>query len=223
MKDIIIWQTYHDDAQIEQFHLKETGTIHLFKGNDTNLDGENINHLNKFYSELVTLYWVWKNNVKSETVGFCHYRRVFSNILDLEPGNCQVLYVNMRIDLKSHYKEAHNYQDFDDIVDILNEKYGKGNKYSKYLLEGDMFIPYCCFIMHWDDFQRLCGFLFPILFAFDSMHHLDFTYDNYMEKARKDFRYDDVDYQCRAMSFLAERLISCWLFNEMKVLCLTEI
>ncbi len=45
MKDIIIWQTYHDDTQIEQFHLKETGTIHLFKGNDTNVDGENINHL----------------------------------------------------------------------------------------------------------------------------------------------------------------------------------
>lgn len=53
MKDMIIWQTYHDDAQIEQFHLIDTSTIHLFKGNDTNVAGENINHLNKFYSELL--------------------------------------------------------------------------------------------------------------------------------------------------------------------------
>lgn len=160
MKDLIIWQTYHDDAQIEQYHLHETDTIRLFKGNDLSVESENINHLNKFYSELVTLYWVWKNNVRSKIVGFCHYRRVFSNILDFDPGCCQVLYVNMHINVKSHYKAAHNYQDFDDIVDLLNNRYGKGNKYSKYLLEGEMFIPYCCFILYWEDFQRLCDFLF---------------------------------------------------------------
>lgn len=223
MKDLIIWQTYHDDAQIEQYHLHETDTIRLFKGNDLSVESENINHLNKFYSELVTLYWVLKNNVRSKIVGFCHYRRVFSNILDFDPGCCQVLYVNMHINVKSHYKAAHNYQDFDDIVDLLNNRYGKGNKYSKYLLEGEMFIPYCCFILYWEDFQRLCDFLFPILFAFDSMHHLNLSYDKYMEKARMDFRHDNLDYQCRAMSFLAERLISCWLICEMKVVCLTEI
>lgn len=44
-----------------------------------------------------------------------------------------------------------------------------------------------------------------------------------LKKAKKDFRYDNVDYQCRAMSFLAERLISCWLVCEMEVYSLNSI
>lgn len=222
MKDLIIWQTYHDDAQIEQFHLHETDTIRLFKGNDLSVEGENINHLNKFYSELVTLYWVWKNNVRSKMVGFCHYRRGFGRTLDLEDNSCQVLAIS-HLNVMQHYKSAHNYQDFYDAVDILNKQYGKNNKYSQYMLKSNVFIPFCCFIMHWEDFTRLCSFLFSVLFAFDDMHHLDMCPQNYMEKAYKDFRYDNVDYQCRAMSFLGERLISCWLFCEMKVYCLYSI
>ncbi len=223
MKDLVIWQTYHDDGQVEQYQLHDTDTIRIFKGNEMSVQGDNINHLNKFYSELVTLYWVWKNNVKSERVGFCHYRRKFGRILDINRGACQVLAINNHCRVRQHYKDAHNYQDFDDIVDILNEKYGDGNIYSKYMLESNVFIPFCCFIMCWDDFQRLCAFLFPVLFTYDIKHKLHLSPDLYMKKAQKDFRYDNVEYQCRTMSFLAERLISCWLFCEMQVFCLNAI
>jgi hypothetical protein len=220
MEDLIIWQTYHNDLQIEQYHLQESDVIRLFKGNDINIEGKNINYLNKFYSEIVTIYWVWRNNVKSKIVGFCHYRRQFSRILDLEQGSCQVFAINYHLNVMSQYKGAHNYQDFYDIIDILNDKYGKDNKYSKYMLSSNIFIPFCCFLMNWNDFTRLCNFLFAILFSFDMKHQLHMSPELYMEKARRDFRYDNVDYQCRAMSFLAERLISCWLFSEMRVFCL---
>lgn len=56
MKDLTIWCTYHKDEQIEQFGLLEDNVMRLFKGNDTGIEGENINHLNPFYSEIVTLY-----------------------------------------------------------------------------------------------------------------------------------------------------------------------
>ena len=48
MDELKIWLTYHDDKLIQEYGLKETDTIHLFKGNDVSVKGENINHLNRY-------------------------------------------------------------------------------------------------------------------------------------------------------------------------------
>lgn len=223
MKELTIWITYHDNAQINQYGLYEDETYSLFKGNDLDVKGENINHLNPYYAEIVTLYWVWKNNLKSKKVGFCHYRRKFSHILSIEPGQCQVLAINRNCSVFNHYKNSHNYHDLYDAIDILNNIYGDDNKYAKYLLESKTFIPFCCFIMQWDDFNRLCNFLFPILFAYDNLHGLNLSPQHYAEKAEKDFRYDNITYQQRFMGFMAERLISCYLACEFQINCLTSI
>lgn len=223
MKELNVWITYHRDEQIQEYSLHEDEICRLFKGNNLAITGENINYLNAFYSELVTLYWVWKNKKKSAIVGFCHYRRQFGKLLELQLGECQVLCVNTHCNVFKHYKLAHNYQDLYDIIRILNELYGIDNKYSKYLLEGTVFIPFCCFVMHWEDFEKLCEFLFKILFEFDRRNGLSLNPVQYREKAERDFPYDNVDYQQRAAGFLAERLISCYLLHELKVLCLNEI
>ncbi len=218
-----IWITYHDDRQIEDYHLRENETFRLFKGNATDVGGDNINHLNAYYSEMVTLYWVWKNQARSETVGFCHYRRIFRRYLKPKSGECQVMAINYNFNVPMHYKTYHNYQDYYDAIDLLNEKYGEGNKYSQYLLHGNVFIPFCCFIMCWDDFCRLCEWLYPILFALDRRWGLNMTPALYEEKARRDFRYDDTLYQRRAVSFLAERLISCFIASEMRPFCISGL
>lgn len=195
----------------------------MFKGNDTNVKGENINHLNRFYSELTTMYWVWKNKIKSQKIGFCHYRRLFRTYGDIDEGECQVLAINFQDPVMHHYRSVHNYNDFDDTLDIINEIYGKDNKYVKYLTESDIFIPYCCFIMQYSDFEKLCEWLFQILFAWDKKNGLNMDPEKYMEKARRDFRYDNIDYQCRSVSFLAERLISCYLITETKPFQITSL
>ena len=221
MDDLVIWLTYHDDKQIQEYALKETDNIHLFKGNDVSMEGENINHLNRFYSELTTMYYVWKNKMESKRIGFCHYRRYFGRCLPLEKNQCQVMGIIYGSPIFQHYKMAHNYHDMCDVVDVLNGLYGNNNPYSKYLLKGNIFIPYCCFIMQWEDYTKLCEWLFPILFAWDKKNGLNMDPEKYMEKARRDFRYDDVNYQCRAVAFLAERLISCYIVTEMKPFCIT--
>ena len=141
----------------------------------------------------------------------------------IQQGTCQVLAINRNCHVFGHYKGAHNYQDFYDAIDILNQLYGECNKYSHYMLESRTFVPFCCFIMTWGDFDRLCKFLFPILEMFDRKNGLDMQSERYMQKAISDFRYDNVMYQRRAISFLAERLISCFLVCDMKVYCINEI
>ena len=56
MKDLTIWHTYHEDKQIQKYRLQETDIIHLFRGNDISMEGENINHLDRLYAELTTIY-----------------------------------------------------------------------------------------------------------------------------------------------------------------------
>lgn len=219
MDDIKIWLTYHDDKLIKQYKLKETFQLRFFKANDVEMAGDNINCLNRFYSEICTLYYIWKNDMRSQYVGFCHYRRTFRQFFKVPLGHCQVLDILSDCNIMSHYKYAHNYQDLYDVIDILDMQYGKGNPYSNYLLNGNVFIPYCCFIMQYADFKELCGWLFPILFAWDKKNGLNMDSEKYVEKARRDFRYGDVDYQCRAVAFLAERLVSCYIVCNMKPFC----
>ena len=69
--------TYFDDNQIKEYNLKADENTILFKGNDTSYPGESINNLNVFYCELCTMYYVWKNNLKSDYVCFKQYRRPF--------------------------------------------------------------------------------------------------------------------------------------------------
>jgi hypothetical protein len=223
MNDINVWITYHDNKQIEEYSLKETEEYKLFKANDTDIKGASINYLNKFYSEICTLYWVYKNKKKSRMVGFCHYRRMLIDWLDLDNGECITFPpVYMPTTIYNFYKEAHNMFDMIDAIDIINEQYGEENKYTKYLLNERVFIGNCCFIMNYGDFEKLCEFLFPILEEFDRRNNLNMNFDNYMAKAKRDFRYEKVDYQCRAVAFLSERLISCYIYTNMNAISITR-
>ena len=78
--DLTIWCSYHNKNFITEYNLQNTDIIKLFDTTNTNIEGENINNLNYLLCETVTYYYVWKNQIKSDYVGFCHYRRYFNNV-----------------------------------------------------------------------------------------------------------------------------------------------
>ncbi len=213
-----IWVSYHKDELIEKYGLSEDEHHTLFA---THMDvaGKNINHMNPVYSEMVTMWYVWKNNLKSDYVGFEHYRRHLDIKSMPGKGECQIF---RAIDFGSmtiydQYARCHNAKDMDCVLGILDEKYGKGNPYSAHIKSGHVLIANCCFIMKWHDFLKLCSFLFPLLDDFAAACGISNTcVSEWREKAKKDFRGYRTDYQTRVLSFLAERLISSWISTNMK-------
>lgn len=79
-KSIRIWCTYHDKQQLIDYNLYDTDILKLFYTNNLSLNCDNINILNNCLCELVTYYYVWKNQLKTDYIGFCHYRRHFNDI-----------------------------------------------------------------------------------------------------------------------------------------------
>ena len=79
--DVKIYCTYHDPKLIDEYNLKETENFKLFY-TKSDLSGYSINYTELYLNEFVTQYYIWKNQIKSEYVGFCHYRRNFLNSIN---------------------------------------------------------------------------------------------------------------------------------------------
>ena len=217
--DYKIWVTYHQDEQVAQYGLRNDEHHTLFPSHK-DVDGENINVLNPVYSEMVTMWYVWKNQLKSDYVGFEHYRRHLNIVRLPKESECQVYRV---LDFKDktvykQYSLCHNHHDMDAVLSILDDKYGKDNEYSSYILRSSVLIANCTFVMKWEDFCSLCEFMFPILEEFGHRCGMDGlgTVESWNEKAIADFGDNKPIYQRRVVSFLAERLISAWIFKNMK-------
>lgn len=65
------------DPMYQPLHVgKAYGAKLPFEGDDT---GDNISHLNCYYSELTGHYWLYKNCKDVDYIGTCHYRRFLIN------------------------------------------------------------------------------------------------------------------------------------------------
>lgn len=79
MKKITMYMVTHKDVD-----FVPEGRTPIFVGDGENKSnyirdntGDNIAIKNKYYCELTAMYWIWKNDKKSDYVSIEHYRRFF--------------------------------------------------------------------------------------------------------------------------------------------------
>ena len=71
--------TYCNDNQKNEFNIKETEHIKLINIFE-DMELPNINHINHHYSQIISMYYVWKNNLYSDYVCIWDHRRFFTPI-----------------------------------------------------------------------------------------------------------------------------------------------
>ncbi|CAI3957975.1 LPS:glycosyltransferase (RfaJ) (PDB:1G9R) [Commensalibacter communis] len=83
MKKISLYVSYHNQCDLiktNYFKPIQVGTAYSKPLHPSELNdaiGDNISLKNKSFCELTAQYWAWKNDLTSEYIGFCHYRRHF--------------------------------------------------------------------------------------------------------------------------------------------------
>lgn len=157
-----IWTSYHNKDIPLRYNLKNTKYTKLFCTTN-NIRKENINHLNEYLGELCTMYYVWKNNIKSDYVGFQHYRTLFRNIntnKDILVENGWIGTINElfhRGGLQSHII----YSSIQYLSNILNIP--TTEIVNKYLLNDIICFDCNMFICKWEIFNDLCKTVFGFL------------------------------------------------------------
>lgn len=209
-------------------------------GDDT---GENISSKNKYYSELTGIYWVWKNQ-QADIVGSCHYRRFFtlkkeplsyqikrllyyparlyrkrfgliytsnvklfernilnrSEILEILESYDAILPQRrkFRYSVKEHYRRYHELRELDLIEEILREKCPEYLPAFESVMNGKRLYANNMFILRKKEYNRLMEWWFGMLFEFEKR----------INKA------DYKGYQQRIMGFMAERLLTIWVYHQ---------
>lgn len=217
--------------------LTEKTTI---PGDDT---GENISAKNKYYSELTGIYWVWKNSCQ-EITGSCHYRRFFTAKPEpflyrvkrlfyfparLAKKRYGIIYTSkldrfiprilnnkeieqifteydaifpvqrkFRYSVKEHYRRYHDLRDLDLLAEILNQKYPEYLSAFNQVMDGNRLYANNMFILKKNDYEQFMTWWFDLLFEFE----------NRINKA------DYQGYQQRIMGFIAERLLTIWVYHQ---------
>ena len=192
---------------------------------------DNISKKNKYYGDFTSIYWAWKNLKGVDYIGTSHYRRYISDVLYLpnEQYNikwedfCKYKYKSgvfikklkkydfimikpKKLDqtIEEQYLSCHPYPEILKIVDdiLLNNSPDYLDIWKFYLKSTTLQFGFL-FITNWDNFDKLCSWLFPILSELENK--ID------VEKFE--------GYQSRVIAFIYERLVPVYILkNKLNVL-----
>lgn len=217
--NITIWCTYHQENQLKEYNLKDSQILKLFYSNDLTLNEDNINYLNTMMSELVTYYYIWKNQLKSDYIGLCHYRRYFQTIEYEHIDN---------IHIQSYFSWDGDLENFDFCLNFSNININKiSEMYKKYFLEKynydinkhkkDVIIisSNLSYIMTWDVFNDVCDFIFGFFDYVSKLLNVNWKNENDLLSILSYFSIvtnnDTVNIHNRYLSVLGEYLIGLYI------------
>lgn len=186
--------------------------------------GDNISEKNPRYGELTAVYWAWKNLKNVDIIGMSHYRRflmtrssgfvkthydiTWENFLDLN-YNPKVFETDLKKydfvvskkwhfegkTIESQYLEHHPFpEDLQLLRSILLDLHLEAVPFYDEYLKGSDTYTCCLFVTSWEQFDKLCSWMFPVLFELEK--RLDFSKYNV--------------YQQRMIAFLYERLLNVY-------------
>ena len=148
---------------------------------------------------LPAFYWVWKNDNKSDYVGFCHYRRYFlldekHNYFQIECvtdedglkkikfrdeyirgvlANYDVILSKKRRFTKSIWKTyamMHDERDFVTLEKAIKQVCPEySNIFNKYIKKGNILPQFGMIITTKEIFNNFCEWIFPIIYKLDEM------------------------------------------------------
>lgn len=202
-----------------QLHVGAQGKNDIgYKADNT---GDNISIKNPNYCELTGLYWVWKNDQSSETVGISHYRRYFTKALisrkekhyinqnDIEKNleKYDVIVPKKEYYRETAFKQYCNNSGFEKDLNIVKKIIEKD--YKEYIeafdnvMNQNKMYQFNMLICSKEKYNEFCKWLFDILFQLEKQVDLSKGYN---------------DYQKRIYGFLGERLLNIWINkNKLKI------
>ncbi len=186
--------------------------------------GDNISEKNGSYCELTALYWAWKNLKDVDYIGLCHYRRYFDLSKKGEVNTYQGIHKlnflkdhDLIIDklkkyeiivpsdsilstsLFAHYSYFHNSEDMREVERIIDSKYPDYmDSFIHIMYHNNKFHQYNMFVTSWEIFDKLCNWIFGILFQLDQVLHIE--------------HYNPV--QQRVYGYISERLVNVYIHHN---------
>ena len=163
-----IYCTYHDNKQIDEYNLIDNKYKHFKIFNATEKhDGYDLYYVNKYLAEFCTQYYVWKNNIKSDIVGFCHYRRqhfMTNEIFDEINNNKYYAFEKCRHDFT--FNHAYNYGGLGyhiyKLREYIKNKYpNKVDKFN-YIFNSTSEVWFCykeLYFCKWEVFDMIMNFV----------------------------------------------------------------
>ena len=170
-------------------------------------EGDNISYLNRHFSEMTMIYWVWKNYDKigdPKYIGFSHYRRILTFDKNLDKYDIQVLKgLPLNVSIKDIYTDKHGTKDIKILFDVFQKAYP--NDYQNFIGYMDSNYSYLrnIFIMRKDIFFEYCEWIFPLLMEI----HNKIDYNSIVNEK---YPY----YQTRSPGVIAELLTGYFIANK---------
>lgn len=188
-------------------------------------EGTDVSPLEYTYAEGSRIYWVWKNRPIKEYIGFCQYRKYFSEFFD---STSKIRKIFREYDLivpqpifignsvVAQYTNVHNIDDYMLMRSIINKDFPQyNNSLDVVSYRLNSIFPYNMFIMKGEYFDEYCRFVFGVLQEFanikgwktdaDVSNYVAENFDKY-NKHWPDEKYNTVPYNSRILGFLLERL-----------------
>ena len=227
---LVNWKSYYRDEQLFDYNLKDYKDnnieIKLFNTNDENMKGDHqINYLNKYLGELPMMYYIWKNNLKSEYIKISQYRRdiTYINYRELNKNKIQLICQwdeNNNIKLKDRilqYRDPSGYIK-EALWKFIKKQYSLSDEQLENIQNKTSYRCMAVFVwaMNWDTYCKLCEFIFgflDVLFPNEGWKNIDTIInfrDNQKELYYKKYEKsnDWVYYDSRYLTFIVEDILS---------------